>query len=229
MTARWMMVCALLGVGFGCTKDKPAASTASKTDNQRDAEFWRWVKEKLPELKKAQTGREPVIAELAKALESVDGRLGFELGMGQGDELELIVSADGDVKAFPVVERLVRSAAPIEGLKAIAFRPRKGPGFQLTVGERKVGFDDLWFEADKHPKPGLMALKVYVRDLPEAGSKSYVEPVMIMLDVALGEYDVATKVGSFELKPAPEKPLESLLPFKRLAEVADGWPVTPKG
>jgi hypothetical protein len=48
--------------------------------------------------------------------------------------------------------------------------------------------------------------------------------ILIALDTALGEFDVETKIGRIDLKPAPRNPLKvGLKPFHELPAFVRGW------
>lgn len=202
----------------GCKKAAPAPST----DAERDAAFWAWTQANLDDLRAVKTGTEPVTAALAEQLERVDRRLAFELGVGK-DAFEVIISADGDPTAFSVVKRLVQAAPPLKGAKVIAFRPRKGPGFQLDVTGTKVGFDDVLFSAAADPaKPSLVAVTLYLKHLDDKNRAAFLDAAFVLLELALGEYDVATKLGQVELKAVPED-TSQLKPLGELPAFVDGF------
>lgn len=207
-----------------CKKDPPPPAT----DADRDAALWAWTKANLDDLRAVKTGSEPVTAGLAEQLERVDKRLAFELGVGK-DAFELIISADGNPAVFPVVKRLVAAAPPLKGVKVIAFRPRKGPGFQLEIAGTKVGFEDVLFTAAPDPKtPSLVAVTLYLKHLDEKNREAFLNAAFILLELALGEYDVATKLGQLELKALPED-AAGLRPLAELPAVVDGWKAPEAG
>ncbi len=219
-----LVVAAVLLVFAACKKDPPPPAT----DAERDAAFWAWTAANLDELRAVKTGSEPVASALAEQLERVDKRLAFELGVGK-DAFEFIISADGNPAAFGVVKRLVAAAPPLKGVKVIAFRPRKGPGFQLDVAGTKVGFDDVLFTVEADPsRPSLVAVTLYLKQLDDTNRQAFLNAAFILLELALGEYDVATKVGQLELKALPEGDA-TLKALSELPAVVDGWQAPDAG
>ncbi|MFZ5440586.1 MAG: hypothetical protein ACOZQL_11295 [Myxococcota bacterium] len=221
----------LLVLGFvvalaGCKKDAPAppAPVAQpKSTAEADAAFWAWVRAHLAELQQVKTGREPVTAELTAQLEKIEPGLVFELGVGH-EPFEFIISADGSVERFATVKRLVAAAGELPGTKVIAFRPRKDiDGFSMTLGTQKLGGSSLWFTAQKDQKPGLIAVTVYVEGMTGELPEPVRNAAFMLLEAAVGEFDLETKIGAIDIVAAPEKPAPPLRKLKELPAVIDGW------
>jgi hypothetical protein len=62
-----------------------------------------------------------------------------------------------------------------------------------------------------------------VNGLTPANRDQLAHPGFLLLDGALGEYDVETKLGSIEFEPMPaEDRRDGLRPFRELPAVVDG-------
>jgi hypothetical protein len=206
------LLLALVLVG-GCKK-QPAANAA-------DVAFWRWFAAHQGEVAKVQKADEPVANQLAAELHKVDPRLTFELGVDPKGPHELIVSAGGVQGAFPTVKRLVGAAPAIAGWKVIAFRPRKSTDFQIDLQDgTHLGGGDLKFRVLPDGEPGLVDVAIYVKGMRGAGEESTRQSVYLLLDAALGEYDVETRLGQIEILPGSSAPADAR-PFAELPAAVD--------
>lgn len=189
-----------------------------------DAAFWAWVAAHVDELKAVKNGREPVTEQLTAALEKIEPGLVFELGVGR-DPFELIISADGKKELFPVVQRLVAAAPPLAGTRVIAFRPRKDiESFSMQVREQRLSGKNLWFVAGEDPaRKGLLGVDVFVEGMRTENEEPLRTAAFMMVEAAVGELDLETRIGALEFKPAPAQPAAPLQPLKDLPVVLDAW------
>lgn len=230
---RWLSLLVVLATLAGCKKDSPPPPPAAPapapvvvkaSDAERDRAFWTWVAAHLDELKAVKTGHEPVTEALSKELEKVEPGLVFELGVGT-KTFELIISADGDQKHFPMVKRLVAAATPLPGTTVIAFRPRKEvDGFSMQLGEQKLGGSNLWFTAKPDAEhPGLIAVTLYVEGMTDATAEQMKNAAFMLLEAAVGEFDLETKIGVIDIVAAPARPTAGQKKLKELPATLDGW------
>jgi len=207
---------ALLLAISGCTKSreaKPAAAGLASAETT----FWQWFVAHKSEVATIKHANEPIANQLAEQLHHIDANLTFEMSVGEG-EPELIISADGIQRAFPAVKRLVAAAPPIPGWKVIAFRQRKeGESIKLGDGTKlnhaSLRFQVLGSDASK------IDIAIYVKSadpVPDAVKKA----VFLLLDAALGEYDVETRLGAIDIEPAAKAPAKAR-PFPELVKVVD--------
>ncbi len=222
---RWVLLAALALTA--CKKDpeveQPKPAPAPIAVN-RDPAFWKWVAANVDALKAVKTGQEPVTAQLAEQLEFVEPGLVFELGVGT-DSFELIISADGKKALLPVVKRLVAAAPKLPGTRVIAFRPRKDiEGFGMAVGEGKISGRQLWYVASADPeRKGMIAVELFVEGMTSDDDDPMKNAAFMLLEAAVGELDLETKIGAIEIKQAPPKIEAPLKPLKELSAAIDGW------
>jgi len=220
---RWFLIAVLALVG--CKKSpEPVVAAAPPVAPADPAAFWKWVAANLDALKAVKTGQEPVTTELTRELEKVDPGFVFELGIGH-DPFELIISADGKKALFPRVQQFVAAAPAIPGVKVIAFRPRKEiDGFSMQVGDSKLSGKDLWFVAGEDPtRKGLLGIDVFIVGMKGEHDARLENAAFMMLEATIGEYDLETKIGEVQFKPAPGKLEPPLKPLKELPAVVDAW------
>lgn len=223
---RWFL-CAVLALS-GCKKSPepealPPAPVEAPAPDPSPA-FWAWIAANLEALEAVKTGQEPVTKELARELKKVDPRLVFELGIGR-EPFELIISADGNKALFAQVKKFVATAPQIPGAKVIAFRPRKPiEGFSMKVGERTLAGTDLWFVAGADPnRKGLLGVDVFVVGMKGERDEPLQDAAFMMLEATVGEFDLETKIGEIQFKPAPASLELPLKPLKELPATVDAW------
>jgi hypothetical protein len=183
-----------------------------------EAKFWDWFAANSERLANFEADQERIFDELAAELEKVHEGLTFEFGPEEPDGREFVVSADGIRERFPAVIRLVEAAPDLPGWKIIAFRQPKSMDYSLEYGGYELSPDDIWFAAE--PDGDRVGLNLYIKGLSRANERVATGAAFFLLDGALGEYDVETKIGFIEFKPLPSKPASrGLQPLRELPAV----------
>lgn len=165
--------------------------------NQR---FWNWFLEHDADLLGIRTGHEPICQELLNELQRINEHLTWEVGPHDVRPREFIISADGIREAFFSVEALADAAPPISNWRVVRFRPRKNR-FEIRMSGRTLGEGDVLFTLHPSEDGVLINLVLYVRGCEIPAQKELIEMVYLLLDGALGEYDMETKVGWIEVVP----------------------------
>lgn len=195
-------------------------SIRSGEDQSRESAFWVWFRENLPLLEGFNDQRDLVVERMREQLDLVHHGLTFELGQSSDGTFEFIVSADGVRERFPQVIRLVKAAPGIEGWRVLAFRPRSGTEQELNFAGVRMTSERLWYRLEE--EDGAPGLVLFIDGLDEEEEDVVMGAVFIMLDMALGEYDVETKLGFIEPHPLPLNPEQlGLRPFHELPDDID--------
>ena len=170
----------------GCAKKPP------------EAQFWAWFKKNQDMLYHFERDHQRTFDKLNAAMSKVHPDLTFEFGQEENGKREFIISADGLKDAFPAVESLYASAPSLPRWTFIKFRPRRS-AMKIQMGEVKLESTDIEvaIEADGD-KAGFT---VFVKGYDESQLQQYKHAAFIMLDHAIGEYDMETKVGFIEVQP----------------------------
>jgi hypothetical protein len=127
------------------------------------------------------------------------------------------VSADGIRSAFPFVQNLVAISPKMDRWSIVPFRPPKGLMKSIQFEDYVLFPQDLWF---KHEKDGdRTGLVFYIRNFSKDNEIKAKNAVFIMLDSALGEYNVETMVGFIEFMPLTNPDAQGLLPFEKINDV----------
>ncbi len=87
--------------------------------------------------------------------------------------------------------------------RVIAFRQPGEAQLRGRVRRHKSGADDLWSGL---PVRGAADLEAHIRGLTEANTRLLMGAAFILLDNALGEYVVGTRIGAIDWLPLPDDP-----------------------
>lgn len=160
-----------------------------------EQEFWDWFVGREAELfdldARQEDERGKVFDELASQLNKVHRELSFELGPNSARR-EFVISGSGIKNAFPSVTSLVAAAPTLPRWKITAFRPRRSPVNVVEYRGRRIDPKDVQFTLLSNGKtPGI---RLFIPDYKE-GETAMKVIGYLLLDEALGEYDVAARLG----------------------------------
>ena len=191
-----------------------------KTEATPEQEFWRWFQKNETNLFNFETNQEVVFDHLGAQMRKIQESLTFEFGPVTNGKREFVISADGIKIAFPAVERLYASAPKLDRWIFIKFRPRRTP-MDIEYSGVKAKVDDVYCTVE--PDRGKAGITVFFRGYEAEQDKIYKGIAFLMLDQALGEYDVETKVGFIEVKPFSANSTLEKKPIKDATKVFDDF------
>jgi hypothetical protein len=170
------------------------------------------------------------VDQLSKKLTEYKEGLTFEVSTEIEGKKEFIISADGLEELFPYVQKLMTSSPDLQNWKFIAFRPKMQDytNFKLDYAEMEFDPEKIWV------KPiiddGNFDLILYLPNFNEENKNILISGSYILLDMALGEYDVVTGIRYLDHQILPENPeQEGLLPFSELRKIFDAYKVEQNG
>jgi len=137
---------------------------------------------------------------------------------------EFIISADGIKELFPAVQSLRAAAPEFKRWSIIAFRPRMDDyaGFKLDYAGKEFDPAKIWIY--HRVQDGHFDLIVYHPEYSEEERNAFISGAYILLDMALGEYDVVTGIRYIDHKKLPDNPSsEGLRPFSELRKIFDEY------
>lgn len=176
------------------------SSTAQTTPEQN---FWKWFQENEAVLFDFEKDQERMFDKLLTQMHRVQPNLTFEFGPKENGRREFIISADGIKEAFPKVESLYASAPALPRWKFVKFRPRREP-FDISYAGVNVVAKSVRVDAERQGQKADVT--VFVPNYSKAQNRAYSAIVFLLLDQALGEYDVETRVGAIEIEDLAEAP-----------------------
>lgn len=183
-----------------------------------ESEFWQWFQKNDAMLFDYERDQEKVFDLLAAAMQKVHPSLTFEFGPKEGGRREFVISADGIREAFPKVESLYASAPRLQHWKFIKFRPRREPLDLVEYGGASVKPKDVTVVL--RPQGKQVALTVLIPGYPGSSRDAYVGVAYLLLDQALGEYDVETRVGRIDVATPGDNPAGAV-PLSQLPRAFD--------
>lgn len=162
--------------------------------------FWRWFADNDDRLFHFERDQEPTFDALATALSDVDPDLTFEFGPVHEGQRDFVISAGGIKRGFDAVRRLVASAPTSARWNVIAFRPRRPIGNIVEFDGVRVDPSSVEYSllSSKTAVGLYLFIPGYSSDDSRFGQAAY-----LLLDEALGEYDVEMKLGLIKMF-APE-------------------------
>ncbi len=161
-------------------------------------EFWRWFSQHEGDLFDFETDQERIFDRLAGRLKEVDPNLTFEFGPKRNAKREFVISAGGIKRAFSAVSALVAAAPSFERWQVTAFRPRRPSLNVIEFRGKRVQPSDVQFTLlDDGQRAGIYLFIPGYRD----NDSDLKQIGYLLLDDALGEYDVETKLGLIKMFP----------------------------
>lgn len=196
-----------------------------------EAVFWQWFVENQSRFEHFERDQDALLDELTNAIHTYRQDLVFEVGAKkERDVRKLIISADGIKELFAAVSTLVAAAPKLEGWRIIAFRPRMEnyAAYSVKYGGRTFDPKKFWFHA--RINHGRFEVIFYHPSYRNEDRQLMIAGSYILLDMALGEYDVVTGISQLDHQLLPEDPkAERLKPFSEFRSVFDDFKKQKKG
>lgn len=179
-------------------------------------EFWRWFEANETSLFDFEGHQERIFTALTEELQRVHPDLTFELSVAvENGVREFVISADGIRDAFPAVEALHAAAPALPRWRWIRFRPRRGPS-DIQIADRVIRAEDVRYVLYQDEEPGKLGILLFMEGYTEEEHNLYGQVGFLMLDGALGEYDVETRVGGIDIDSPASKYFAQSLPLEQL-------------
>lgn len=174
--------------------------------------FWTWFAANSAALRQSvqRSKTDPPIPEhvlntLQAALGRVHPGLAFELGINKDNKLDLVISADGIERDFPAVIALHDAMPASQIFTSTAFRGRN-PDVQLKIAGRTLKPTDASYVAQIDDANSKIDVWLFLPLPEDATDSDRMTFGFLLLDLVLGEYDVATSLGGIEFHPMVEAP-----------------------
>ena len=188
--------------------------------------FWKWFEAHEDEIFHFERKQEKIFDKLASRLRRVHPDLVFEFSSVSEGRREFTVSAGGIKSVFPEVTSLVREAPALSRWKIIAFRQRRDVP-DIQCGDKMLNRDAVFF--DHIPAGDKIDLLLFIPGLSDSSPEGVTGLKTIgylLLDSAVGEYDVETKIAGIQFLDASVSPERRRIPLRELPQVVDRLPKT---
>ena len=179
--------------------------------------FWEWFQRHQEELLDFEQDRERLFDLLNEALARVEPRLTFEFGPKEAKR-EFVISAGGIKDAFPAVISLVKAAPTLTDWRVTAFRPRRMPLNVITFRDKSVDPQEVQFSLLDNGKTA--GIRLFIPHFTDDDS-DWKQLGYLLLDDALGEYDVEVRLGLIRMYPPEAATSEKRYPFRDLPDLFD--------
>lgn len=192
--------------------------------NTEEQKFWKWFQKNSTWLYDFEKNKEEILGNISSQLKAYKEGLAFELSSEKNNCREFIISADGVRDLFPDVQALVKAAPKMEKWTIIAFRPRMDDYSQFTLKSSERDLDPKKIWTYHRIEDGHFDLIIYYPDYSDEHRNNFINASYILLDMALGEYDVTTGIRYIDHQKLMENPEEvGLRPFAKLREDFDAF------
>jgi hypothetical protein len=192
---------------------------AGRTQATPESDFWEWFQRNESILFDFERDQERTFDRLAAEMHKVHPSLTFEFGPKKSNRREFVVSADGIRDAFPKVESLFAAAPALPKWQFVKFRPRREP-FDLQYNGVSVKASSI--SVLLQPDGQKVGLTLLIPGYTKRAHKTYAGIAYLLLDQALGEYDVETRVGFINVQE-PSTATASARPLSQLPAAFDSF------
>jgi hypothetical protein len=179
--------------------------------------FWDWFIRNQEALHDFEADRERVFDSLAAELQKIDPHITFEFGPKQ-TKREFVISAGGIKGSFPAVASLVNAAPTLSRWQVTAFRPRRTPLNVIEFRGKQARPEEVQFSLLDNGK--IAGIRLFIPSFREVDA-DWKQIGYLLLDDALGEYDVETRVGLLKMYSPDASTTERRYPFVDLPRAFD--------
>jgi len=190
----------------------------------KEQQFWKWFEKNESNIFHFEDNMEAVFNDISKHLAEYKEGVVFEISQEVNGKRDFIISADGVKELFSPVESLKAVAPKFERWSIVAFRPRMNDYSKMKLEYEGKEFDpsEIWIYT--RIEDGHFDLIVYHPEYSDEERNAFISGTYLLLDMALGEYDVVMGIRFIDHQKLPENPQEEgLKPFSELRNIFDEY------
>jgi len=191
-----------------------------KAVDSNDA-FWIWFQKNeqtfFQVVKEQKNIEKLFFDQLSLKLNSLKKGYFYLTGMYDKNTVELVITADGDIKNIPFVEQLIDAAPTIIGWKFTALKPALSiENVNINMAGFKFNQEKICFYANVDKAfPDQIDLTIVYESFEEKNRSVISNGVYIFLDNYLGELNFATTIDNIKVV-SREQAEKELIPIERL-------------
>ncbi len=181
------------------------------------AEFWQWFRQEAAHLTEEEID-DAWLDALEERLQRIDDRIFFEMSVNT-EEKVLILTAQGNAEAFPVIESVVAAAPAMNGWTISALKPPMGFGFSISNEGITLMVDELWFQPLVNASTAELGLRIATPDPDLVLDHQSVDMLWTIVETGLGERRAAEAIHHIEAVEMPSDPAaEGYQPLAKLSD-----------
>src|SRR5690242_6569629 len=126
----------------------------------RASSFWSWFSKNEARYRNLEVPeKEQLLDEMQENLQAFCPDLWFEIGGAPTGPRELVITAEGNLKAFPALRELCRAAPRLDGWVVVSFKQPQGFEFTTQYEDIVVAPEATWFlPLYSEKRPDLLGL-----------------------------------------------------------------------
>ena len=182
------------------------------------SEFWDWFA-----ANEDRVGAEPYGPQTSEDMAYWLGRIAPGLSYQitrSGRKSVLTLSSDGELRLFPIVDRLVEAAPRVRGWKVKSLRRRVKALQTESTGAVTLNPADLYF--DLYEDAGRFGVVFYLPVFEPGSMQDYRTAAMRLMSQSVGERDVGAWIGFVDFDSQNVRDMEFSRPFQDFRQVFDG-------
>ncbi len=187
-------------------------------------DFWDWFQTRSEYIYKyLESDTSSIALEITEHLKKIHTDIEFEIPFDfEEGKRTLIISADGDVELFDLVEEFVETAPSIPNWNVVAFRPRLHQKNQvIDLDGITMDYHDIFFTYEEVQYQ--LIVDIYIKNF-DGSDNRYVHLYFLLLDSLIGEYDSVTLIK--ETRIYPYKDSVQLHEFPEMLQIIDDLKTT---
>lgn len=171
-----------------------------KSSKTKEQEFWEWFSDNEDRLFESNSVSDVIVYELSSRLKKIHKGLTFEFSIIKEGKRTFAISADGIMDAFPVVIKLYNEPKLLKKWIVVPFRGRVKDidRAAINMGDISMNVSDIFFMLIQEDT--RVSLNICVKGIEDV-TPQIINAIYLILDSAIGEYDVETKLGRIEVLP----------------------------
>lgn len=162
------------------------------------AGFWRWFEDNEDDLFHLEQNTKEIFDKLSEAMHKVDENLTYEFShVLENGSREFVISAAGNKSSFVSVDALYGTSPCLPRWTFLRFRQRRdlSNDFRFQYASHLITISEVHYAIYKDRKPGKVGLMLFLDGYSMKDRDTWDQIGYLLLDAALGEYDVETHVG----------------------------------